>query len=199
MTRLSSNFGWVIISALALMLLSTSLACAGPSVSLDPPPAENAKGRLLVSFLYLPPTGEIEPTYHTVIWLADQSGKLLRTLYVSQDLSDTEYKLEAACKEWVKQADWAKADKALVDAVTGPTPNVGSGALEFLVQDMGIAPGVYQLRFEVNVAEGYDILFLAKLNLGGAANVGKTEVFYNPEKAPGDVDYVRDVEAQYIP
>lgn len=203
MTRLSRNYGMVIISALVITLLSVSLACAGPSVVLDPaaPPAtpENAKGRLLVTFLYLPPSGEVEPTYHTVIWLADQNGKLLRTFYISQELSETEYKLEEACKEWVKQANWASADKSLVDAVTSPTPNVGSGALEFYLDDLKIAPGDYQLRFEVNVAHGYDITFLAKVNVGGAANQAKVEVFYHPEKPSIDIDFVRDIEVQYIP
>jgi hypothetical protein len=180
------------------MLLSAGWAWAGPRVALDPPPVENAKGKILVSFLYLPPQ-EVEPTYHTVIWLADQSGKLVRTLFVTQDLSDTEYKLEAACKDWVKQSNWAQADKSLVDAVTGPTPNVGSGALEFPMENMGIAPGVYQLRFEVNVTENYDMTFLAKITVGGAASEGKTEIFYNPSKPPVDVDFVRDVQVQYIP
>ena len=199
MTRLSSNLGLVIISSLVIILLSVSLACAGPRVVLDPPPAENAKGKILVTFLYLPPSGEVEPTYHTVIWLADLNGKLVHTFFVSQDLSDTEYKIEEACKEWVKQSNWAQADKSLVDAVTGPTPNVGSGAIEFPLENLGITSGVYQLRFEVNVAQGYDITFLAKIDVGGAASEAKTEILYNPDKPPVDVDFVRDIQVQYIP
>jgi hypothetical protein len=113
------------------------MACAGPRVAFDPAQPENSKGKLLVSYLYLPPAGEIEPSYHTVIWLADQNGKWVRTLFVSQELSTTVYDLNEACKERVKQANWDKADKSVVDALTGPTRDIGSSALEFPVESLG--------------------------------------------------------------
>jgi hypothetical protein len=199
MTRLSRNFRLGIISTFVIMLLSVSLACAGPSVALDPATPQTVKGKILVSYLYMAPSGEVEPSYHTVVWLADLKGKLLHTLYVSQELSTTEYKLDEACKTWVEQANWDKAEKSLVDAVTGPTPNVGEEAREFPLEGLGLTPGVYQFRFEVNVADGYDLTFLAKINLGGAADEPKTEMLYYPSKPSIDIDFVRDVKVQYIP
>ena len=38
-----------------------------------------AAGTISVSFLYMPPS-QIEPTYHTAIWLEDLNGRLVKTL-----------------------------------------------------------------------------------------------------------------------
>src|SRR5580700_1186182 len=73
--------------------------------------AEKA-GKLEVKFLYLPP-GTQDPTYHTAIWLEDESGKLVKTLFVTNELSSTEHKLGTVCPDWVRQAGWSKAPKAL--------------------------------------------------------------------------------------
>lgn len=56
--------------ALILAVCLTTIPFAG---SLFAAPA--GAGSLFVSFLYnAPPTAEIEPTYHTAIWLADKDG-----------------------------------------------------------------------------------------------------------------------------
>ena len=55
-------------------------------------PSAWAAGTISVSFLYMPPS-QIEPTYHTAIWLEDLNGRLVKTLFVSHDLSSTEYRI----------------------------------------------------------------------------------------------------------
>jgi hypothetical protein len=88
----------------------------------------------------MPPT-TIDPTYHTAIWLEDANGVLIKTLYVSQELSAAEYKMGNVCPDWVKKAQWDKAPKSEVDAVTSPTPSVGSGSRGSDLGQMGVAPG----------------------------------------------------------
>jgi hypothetical protein len=43
------------------------------------------------------------------------------------------------------------------------------------------------------------VTFLAKINLGGAANDAQTEALHSPSKLPWDDELVRDVKARYIP
>jgi len=160
------------------------------------PPA--ATGQLAVSFLYMPPS-EVEPTYHTCMWLEDKAGKLVKTLFVSNELSANEYKQGDACPNWVKQASWATAPKALVDAVTGPTPNVGSGAMSFDLKSEGIAAGSYVFCFQVHIVDKYNVLHRGTVTVGQSAQNVKLEVLYSPGKPPGEEDLIRDVRVQYVP
>ena len=161
-----------------------------------PPPAP-ATGTVSVSFLYMPPS-QIEPTYHTAIWLEDESGRLVKTLFVSHDLSSTEYRMGDACPDWVNQAHWEKAEPSLVDAVTGPTPNVGSGALAFDVAKMHVAPGTYRFKLQVHISEKFNVLYTGRLSIGEASNEATLEILYSPSKPPGATEFVRDVRARYV-
>lgn len=155
-------------------------------------------GRLSVSFLYMPPT-EVEPTYHTTMWLEDKEGKLVKTLFVSNELSANEYKQGVACPAWIKQASWEKMDKSVVDAVTGPTPNVGSGSMAFDLKEMGVPAGNYIFQFCVHIEGKHNVLFRGPVNVGGPAQDVKVEVLYSGGKPPGDENIVRDVYVQYYP
>ncbi len=162
-----------------------------------PAPAAKA-GTLDVRFLYLPP-GTSDPSYHTAIWLEDSKGALVTTLYVSNELSGSVYKLGRVCPDWVKLADWAKAPKDLVDAVTGPTPNVGSGSLSFDLSEAGVAPGTYRFRMQVHIIERYNMLFQGKLTVGDAGQDVEIETLYQPAKPEIGTDVVRDVRVHYTP
>ena len=157
-----------------------------------------ATGTVSVSFLYMPPS-QIEPTYHTAIWLEDESGRLVTTLFVSQDLSSGEFRMGNACPEWVKQAHWEKADRSTIDAVTGPTPNVGSGALAFDVAKINVAAGRYRFKLQVHISEQYNVLYTGSLSIGETSNEATLEILYSPSKPPGATEFVRDVRARYVP
>jgi hypothetical protein len=155
-------------------------------------------GTLDVSFFYMPPTS-IEPSYHTAIWLEDEHGALVRTLYISNDLSKTEYQIGQACPDWVKQAHWESANRTDVDAVTGPTPNVGAGRRTFDLEKLGLAPGRYRFKLQVHITEAYNILYSGPLVVSDAPSEVVLETFYSPSKPPGGTDFVRDVRARYLP
>ena len=173
-----------------LVLLLASAVAESPAVS--------ATGTVSVSFLYMPPS-QIEPTYHTAIWLEDQHGRLVKTLFVSHDLSSTEYRMGDACPDWVNQAHWEKAAPSLVDAVTGPTPNVGSGALAFDVATLDLDAGAYQFKLQVHISDKYNVLYTGRLSIGDAPNEAALTVLYSPSKPPGGTEFVRDVRARYVP
>lgn len=174
-------------------LVVALLLLAGPSA--PPPPAS---GTLTISFVYMPPTS-VEPTYHTAVWLENESGTLVKTLFVTNDLSSTEYKMGEACPDWIKQANWEKAERADVDAVTGPTPNVGAGGRTFDLGALGVAPGKYAFKLQVHIIDKYNILYRGTLNVGDTPSEVTLETLYSPGKPPGGTEFVRDVRARYAP
>jgi hypothetical protein len=181
-------------SALCIALLAG--ACL-PLSSAFEQPAPGTAGVLEVSYLYMPPT-TIDPTYHTAMWLEDLDGRLVKTLYVSQELSATEYKMGNVCPDWVKKAQWEKAAKSDVDAVTAPTPNVGSEAKVFDLVALGVRPGEYQFKFQMHVLEDHNVLFRAKIAVGGANQTPALEMTQGPGKLVSTDQYVREVQVRYL-
>jgi hypothetical protein len=158
-----------------------------------------ASGLLEVTFFYLPPT-DIHPTYHTAIWLEDRKGTLVKTLYVSTELSATAFKLGEVCPDWTKQAHWERADASEIDAVTGPTPDVGSGRRVFDLAALGVPPGTYEFRFQVHILDDYNILYRGTVTVGGTSpDEPRLEVWYSPARRPGIPEFVRDVRVRYVP
>lgn len=158
--------------------------------------APSGAGRLEVLFLFMPPT-TIDPTYHTAMWLEDDTGVLLKTLYVSQELSANEYKMGNVCPDWVKKAQWDKTPKSDVDAVTAPTPNVGSESKVFDLAEYGISPGVYQFRFQMHVGEDHNVLYRGTVTVGPADEVITLEMTQGPGKLLSTDTYVKDVQVRY--
>ena len=180
-----------VVSALGVLALAAGLS-GGPAVVRAQEPA----GTLDVRFFYDTPT-TVDPTYHTAIWLEDADGKMVRTLYVSQELSDTAYKVGRACPDWVKQANWSTVSKDEVAAVTAPTPNVGAGEFTFDLSALGIAPGTYGFRFQMHVTDEYNVLYRGQFTVGGPATDVKLETVSGPGKLDTTQQFVRDVVVRY--
>jgi len=187
------------LSWAASLALVALCACALQAGGVPQTPAAQAPagaGRLEVLFLFMPPT-TIDPTYHTAMWLEDDKGVLLKTLYVSQELSANEYKMGNVCPDWVKKAQWDKTPKADVDAITAPTPNVGSEAKVFDLVEYGVAPGVYQFRFQMHVGEDHNVLYRGTVTVGPADETVKLEMTQGPGKLLSTDTYVKDVQVRY--
>lgn len=172
------------------------LACASLATPQEAPTRPRA-GTLEVSFLYMPPSSGIEPTYHTAMWIEDAKGNLVKTLYVSQELSSGEYRMGEACPDWVRQAHWEKAPKADVDAVTAPTPSVGSETKTFDLGKLGVPPGAYQFKFQVHISEQHNVLHHGAFTAGPGSQAVKLEVVVGPAKTSTTDQFVRDVEVRY--
>ena len=182
-----------VISLVSVVGLAAGLS-GGPVSDLQ---ARGPAGTLDVRFFYDAPS-TVEPTYHTAIWLEDANGKIVRTLYVSQELSDTGYKLRRACPDWVKQANWSAAPKSDVAAVTAPTPNVGVSEMTFDLTKLGVAPGTYGFRFQVHISEQYNVLHRGQFSAGGPDLAVTLETVYGPGKLESTDQFVRDVEVWYL-
>jgi len=191
MSRAGNSVRWMVSVALCVACLLPQRGRAAQA-----PPA-NAAGALHVSFLYMPPTS-VEPTYHTAMWLEDLQGHLVKTLFVSQDLSAGEYKTGDICPDWVKQAHWEKAPKSDVDAVTAPTPNVGSADKVFNLAEFGVKPGTYLFKFQVHITDQYNVLHYGKVTVGPVGADVKLDVAVGPGKLAVTDQFVRDVQVQYV-
>lgn len=160
--------------------------------------AQQKAGTLEVKFQYLF-GGSEDPSYHTAMWLEPEGNKPILTLYVSNELSTTQYKSGTICPDWVKLAGWSKAPKSLVDAVTGPTPDVGEGARTFDLGALKIPAGTYRFRMQVHIIEKYNILFQGKLVVGNSGQDVTIETLYLPSKPDIGTDVVKDVVVHYSP
>ena len=178
------------------MRLPAAVGLLISSLGLTPLMAAGPAGTLEVRF-YFSPAGSVEPTYHTAMWLEDADGKMVKTLFVSQELSGGAYRVVTACPDWVKQAHWEAAPQNDVAAVTAPTPAVGSGALTFDLARLSLPPGTYGFRFQVHITEQHNVLYRGTFTLGGPDADVKLETLIGPGKMDSTEQFVRDVEVRY--
>jgi len=183
---------WALVALIvpSFVLVPSSLATDGS--------ASVSAGTLAVDFNYMPP-GEAYPTYDTAIWLEDKSGKLVETLFVSEVLSDVEYKSGDICPDWTTKADWGNKEGPIVDAVTRPTPLIGGESHAFDLGALGVAPGIYEFRFEVHFVDEYNVLFRGELSVDETAGAVNLERVYVPKEREGNQAVVDSIRVHYFP
>ena len=192
-----------LLLCLCVIVTVNSTAIAAPALAATPEPTGAASinpgvsGTLGISFLFM--MQDVEPSFHTAAWLENERGELVKTLYVTYDLSSNLYGDGIICPDWAKKSDWGKADKSEVDAVTHPTPNIGTSEIYCDLTPLELAPGVYQFCLQVHLNEDYNILNRGKITLGQGPSKAELEVFYSPKQLPGTDKMVRDVQVQYVP
>jgi hypothetical protein len=184
-SRRLASCSWVVLLAAAFSVLGAGTARA------------QGAGALSVKFFYDTPT-TVEPTYHTVVWLEDKAGKLVKTLFVSAELSSKEFKMGNACPDWVKVARWDTVPKDDVAAVTAPTPSVGNAEMSFDLAKLKVAPGTYRFKLQVHVSEEFNLLYSGDVTVGGAAGPIKLDVKQGPGKLETSDQFVRDVDVRYV-
>ncbi len=182
-------------------LLIAAISVSGAALALPAvisPQTQPAAGTLEVSFLFNKAEGVV-PSYQIAVWLETETGGYVKTLFVSEYLSGGGFGLGDVCPEWVKQANWQKAEESEFDAVTRPTPQIGARTLRFDCQNRGITPGNYRLCVQAHIIEKYNILYRCTIVVGGQASEATGEVFYSPTKHPQAGDILSDVRVRYLP
>jgi hypothetical protein len=159
--------------------------------------SEPAPGTLEISFLFHKAEGVV-PSYQIAVWLEDEAGKLVKTLFVSEYLALAGTSLETVCPDWVRQSNWDKVEDAEFDAVTRPTPPVDSNSLKFDCNQRKIVPGTYRFCVQAHIAEDYNILYRGKIEVGEDRSEGSAEVFYSPKRHAKAGDILYDVRARYL-
>ena len=162
------------------------------------PATKPAAGTLEISFLFNKAEGVV-PSYQIAMWLEDEEGRYVKTLFVSEYLAGPGISLEVVCPDWVKQARWDKVADSEFDAATHPTPPVGANTMKFDCGKRGIAPGNYRFCVQAHIHENYNILYRGRIVLGQGATEGVAEAFYSPRKHPLAAGILYNVRARYLP
>jgi hypothetical protein len=159
-------------------------------------PAAPVAGKLEISYLVT----SNDASRFTAVWLENEGGELSKTLFVSSELAQGAFTVEGdICPDWIKKAHWEKASQAEVDAVSGPTPSVGSGSLSFDLKKLGISPGVYFFCMQIHIHDNYNILYKGEIRLGEKPAEVQAEVFYSPARFVSAEDLLRDVRVRFLP
>jgi hypothetical protein len=160
-------------------------------------PTTPVAGKLEISYLV---SSSVDGSRYTAVWLENEGGELVKTLFVSTELAQGAFTVEGdICPDWIKKSHWEKATQAEVDAVSGPTPTAGSGTLSFDLNKLGISPGVYVLFMQVHIHDNYNILYKGTIRVGQEPAEAQVEVFYSPTKYAAAEDLVRDVSMRFTP
>jgi hypothetical protein len=160
-------------------------------------PTTPVAGKLEISYLV---SSSVDGSRYTAVWLENEGGELVKTLFVSTELAQGAFTVEGdICPDWIKKSHWEKATQAEVDAVSGPTPTAGSGTLSFDLNKLGISPGVYVLFMQVHIHDNYNILYKGTIRVGQEPAEAQVEVFYSPAKFAAAEDLVRDVSMRFTP
>ncbi len=159
-------------------------------------PAEPLAGKLQVTYL----VSSEDSSRFTAVWLENEGGELVKTLFVSTELAQGAFTVEGdICPDWIKKSHWEKASQAEVDAVSGPTPTAGSGSLSFDLKKHGISPGVYFFCMQIHIHDNYNILYKGQIRLGDEPSEVQPEVSYSPKKYDSVEDLLHDVRVRYTP
>ncbi len=177
--------------------LSGLLFLSGELIGFGFVPAASVAGKLQITYLV---SSTVEGSRFTAIWLENEGGDLVKTIFVSNELAQGAFTVEGdICPDWIKKSHWEKASQAEVDAVSGPTPAVGSSSFSIDLKKFGISPGVYFFCMQVHVEENYNIRYKGKISLGQKPAESQPEVFYSPAKYKGAEDLIHDVRARFTP
>ncbi len=195
----SGAFTWAVSGAESEnVLLRLMDGDSGRSTTLDIPIRIKKLGNLDIDF-YLHYVYDPYPTYQTVIWLDDENGDFVQSLFVSDWLARGGYNSRYVCPTWNSKANWTDGDTEDIDAVTGATPDWGVYSdYSFDVSDRGIAPGDYKLSIETHLTDEYNILYTGDVELNGENNSTEPEAIYRPEQHSLAGQVLENVRMEYI-
>jgi hypothetical protein len=133
------------------------------------------------------------PSQCTALWLEDMNNNYLTTLFVSKWLSESGYMYNkknswcVICPDWRDSGSWEAArqkDRQFVDAVTRPTPYLGSNVISFNPQLWSLAHDTMQICLEAHVEGAYNCLCKATINFGADSAAVAPRMIYVPAKHP---------------
>ncbi len=182
-------------SSLSKLVFLTIFLTSGSVVAVAADPVE---GTLQISYAFSTAQG-LEPSYQIAIWLEKEDGQFVKSLFISEYLAYGGFSDPTICPEWSKIAGWDKATQAEYDAVSKPTPPIGSNTLKVDCKARGIAPGTYVYCVEVHIVESFNILYKGKIAIGEAAAEDTAVATYVPSKHESAGNVIHSVSAKYIP
>lgn len=117
-----------------------------------------------------------------VIWLEKPDSTFVKTLFLSEYLAYGGFAITSICPDWSGRVNWKELSKEEFDAITGATPGQGDVKLKLEVEKDNIPDGEYNIFIEVHLAENYNELYSATINLSNKKCIRDFNVTFIPEK-----------------
>lgn len=171
---------------------------SGTTALLDSPIHIKALGQLELDF-YLQYVAEPYPTYQTAIWLENDSGEFIKSLFVSAWLSYGGYNSSYVCSTWNSKAKWGDGVTEDVDAVSGPTPEWGVDShYSFDLTSRGVAPGLYKCNIETHITDDYNVLYTGDLEFEAENSMVEPSPVFVPEQHSQAGLVLTNVKMEYV-
>lgn len=130
-----------------------------------------SKGTLTVSLNFT--HGNTIASNQYAVWIEDNEGKFIRTLFVTRFTGEGGYKRRAdSCPTWVSKAKPQDASDDEIDAVTGATPSNGKHSYTWDGNDAKgnyVTKGTYKIFVEGTLYWSSRVLYQGSFNYGGQA------------------------------
>lgn len=197
-TANSGSYTWTVESEPNNVLLRVTDVESGVTASHDEPIAIRTLGTFGIDF-YLEYVAEPYPTYQTVMWLDDENGNFVQSLFVSDWLYRGGYNSRYVCPTWAGKANWTDDNIEDIDGLTGPTPDWGVDSnYEFELKERGLAPGTYKFNIETHITNDYNILYTGDMEIQAEDNDNEPTPVFLPEQHPQAGLVLKNVKMKYV-
>jgi hypothetical protein len=135
------------------------------------------------------------------VWIEDESGNYVRTLYATRFTASGGYKQRPeSIPLWIKTSDWENASKNEVDAVTGATQKPGVITLIWDCKDKDgqpVKPGKYVYIIEGNMYWNDRVVWRGEIEVGNEENTSLAKAEYIPQTAKDSGILIENVSAVF--
>lgn len=162
--------------------------------------SKQEKGKLEIAVEYNRQAGRGSNQY--AVWIEDNQGNLVKTLYVTRFTAEGGYKMRPTCMPvWVEKSGATSMDKSEIDGFSGATPQSGTQVYTWDGTDkkgQSVSRGEYTFVVEATYMGENIVTFKNQFTVGGAeATITAIPEFNSDEKKNRDM--ISGVTATYIP
>lgn len=136
------------------------------------------------------------------IWIEDENGNYIKTLYVSNFTGKGGFKKRPDClKEWRNKAKIANSIPKEIDAVTQSTPKTGKNSFYWDLTDSNnvvVPQGIYYLKTEANLRFEKRTIWTAKIDTQkNEDSCNATVEYFSVEKDKAEQNTIINVFVEY--
>ena len=159
-----------------------------------------SSSKVKISFVYLRQPGMASNQF--AVWIEDNSGKFIRTLYATQFTAKGGWKYRPdSLPTWVEAAQVSSFSNEQIDSISGATPQAGDLTYLWDCKDNNgnlVPVGEYRYFVEGSVRWKSRILYTGTIKLGGSAqqSTAVREVYGDDEE---ERNMITNVSAEYYP
>ncbi|MCD7976752.1 MAG: DUF2271 domain-containing protein [Tannerellaceae bacterium] len=166
-----------------------------------PEVSQDSFGRVEITFRF--ERHDLERSNQFAIWFQNQSGEVMRTLFVTKYAADGGYRIDLDClPKWVNRAEPEFLPQAEIDAYTGPTPL--TGRLEYVWDGKDrhgkpVPEGNYVYYIEGNMYDKSTIVYSGLILVSDEEMTVRSRFEQNEPFEYRGAGMIEDVVVRYIP